>query len=661
MTKRSFKAAFGFGCLALLCLAQESPVSAQRGGGSRGGSSSAGASSGGGARASAPSHSSSSGSGSSGGGSSAPRASAPARSSPPPSSAPRSQPAPSAPRYQPPATPRYQPAETGRSQPTSSPRYLPPDNSGHSYDGGRRAADPTPTTSRGSTEGRSDAPGSSDAGRFDPRDHDNGAAPREQDSDGSWNNLTFERRAPRTTVPALSGSDRGPASQRFGLSQRRAAAASGRTSASGEGLVRIPHAEVTREAILERYRSTPVREGQPRGETNGVGELSRARTETAPLRTQPDTAPGATTSRGATNPSTARTAAPARGSVEAARRERESVDHLDRLRAAHPERARAIDEAGARVARATDAATQVTIAAGVGFGTGIWGGWLCQPCNSSCNTNWNNGSWYWYGCYGWPVWCSSGYGSCWPYGWGFSWWGSGWGLSYSSCNYSPWSYGYCYPNYGYSGYGYGSPSPTYYSTVIYQDDQAPAYQPEQPVANGEAYVDNHAQIAAPAQMGRGVSQYLSLGDEAFSQGRYSEAVNAYARAVEASPDEGVLYLILSDALFATGDYHYAAFALRRSLELDPTLLASVVDKHNFYGDPAEFDQQILLAENYLDEHFLDDDARLVLAANYLFANRPAQSSDLLQSAFSKSVRESTAGRLLLQRAEELRKEHPSAK
>jgi len=86
----------------------------------------------------------------------------------------------------------------------------------------------------------------------------------------------------------------------------------------------------------------------------------------------------------------------------------------------------------------------------------------------------------------------------------------------------------------------------------------------------------------------------------------------------------------------------------------PTLLENVVDKHGFYGDAVEFDRQIELAEKYLDEHFLDDDARLVLGANYLFANRPAQCADLMLSAFSRSVRETPAGTLILERAQKLR-------
>jgi tetratricopeptide (TPR) repeat protein len=152
---------------------------------------------------------------------------------------------------------------------------------------------------------------------------------------------------------------------------------------------------------------------------------------------------------------------------------------------------------------------------------------------------------------------------------------------------------------------------------------------------------------------RAASHYLTLGDRAFREGRYSDAVHFYAKAVEFSPDEGVLHLILADALFATGDYHYAAYALRRAFELDPQLADSVVDKHGFYGDPTEFDRQIALLERYLEDHFIDDDARLVLAANYLFGNRPSQALDLLDSAFSLGLRETHAGKVLHTRASQL--------
>ena len=149
-----------------------------------------------------------------------------------------------------------------------------------------------------------------------------------------------------------------------------------------------------------------------------------------------------------------------------------------------------------------------------------------------------------------------------------------------------------------------------------------------------------------ASLNRAADHYLVLGDRAFREGRYGDAVHFYAKAVEFSPDQGILYLILSDALFATGDYHYAAYCLRKALELDASLATQIVDKHSFYDDPSDFERQIAVLERYLEDHFLDDDARLVLAANYLFGGRPAAAVDLLDSAFSAEIAKTLAGKAI---------------
>ena len=45
---------------------------------------------------------------------------------------------------------------------------------------------------------------------------------------------------------------------------------------------------------------------------------------------------------------------------------------------------------------------------------------------------------------------------------------------------------------------------------------------------------------------------------------------------------------------------------------------------------------------------IDDDARLVLAANYLFGGRPAAAVDLFKSPFSENLGKSSAGVLILE-------------
>jgi tetratricopeptide (TPR) repeat protein len=153
------------------------------------------------------------------------------------------------------------------------------------------------------------------------------------------------------------------------------------------------------------------------------------------------------------------------------------------------------------------------------------------------------------------------------------------------------------------------------------------------------------------ELSRSAAAYLTRGDQAFRDARYLDAVREYAKAVETSPDQGVMHLVLSDGLFATGDYHYSAYALRRALELDLTLVNSVLDKHSFYTDSTDCDKHIEALERYVGEHPKDDDARLLLVANTLFANRLLRARDLLEDPSGAGVRNSATGQILLDRVE----------
>lgn len=218
-----------------------------------------------------------------------------------------------------------------------------------------------------------------------------------------------------------------------------------------------------------------------------------------------------------------------------------------------------------------------------------------------------------------------------------------------------WNRYYCWPYY--TGY------PVYVTRTVYVDDgsytAAPAEQevvyveaaPQEDVLVGEGVAAAPASDPALSrQLARAADYYLELGDRAFREGRYGDAVHFYAKAVEYAPERGILYLILADALFATGDYHYAAYALRQAFELEPELASTGIDKHAFYADPREFDRQLAVLELYLEDHFLDEDARLVLAVNYCFGGRPQAAVELLESAFSLDVAQSSAGSLVLDAA-----------
>lgn len=505
----------------------------------------------------------------------------------------------------------------------------------------------------------------SNGSRTAPRVLDDARAPTERVwRPGNVIDLGGAARPAPIPVPRLSGATNGDrhapayartssvAGARLGRDMR---ADDGR--ALGEARARMREQSLTRSSILERYRgdgrAAPARPAHPtpspRATDGGLSRLRGAVVPPAPAPraltpTRTRSSSAAVDRRGTSVESRARAA---QSGTARAIRERKGVQRLQKLHEQRPERARDTMRRGESVSVATHVGVQVAI------GTTL----ACSGVSG--------GSTFWDPCHG-PSSCSPWVGSCSPYSW---WWWNG--LSYG---FPCWGFNACYSNFGlwwgspYCRYPYAAyycPPPVYYSYVIYDTvEPQPAQQEvvvyEQPGAStavGEGSLGPpSAPIPSPTDpaltdaLSRSAGHYLTLGDRAFRDGRYGDAVHFYAKAIEYSPDEGVLHLILSDALFATGDYHYAAYALRRALELDARLVDSVVDKHTFYSDPGEFDTQLMLLERYVQDHFLDDDARLLLAANYLFGGRADASIEMFESPFSVEVRDSTAGSLLLERA-----------
>ncbi|HUR28604.1 MAG TPA: hypothetical protein VM509_10485 [Planctomycetota bacterium] len=301
------------------------------------------------------------------------------------------------------------------------------------------------------------------------------------------------------------------------------------------------------------------------------------------------------------------------------------------------------------------AASSSAINSGLNYGLG-WPACAGGGIQAGC---WDDGWLYWYD------WCNHGWNSWGPSCRPHSWWYShcGW---YWPFGYSFWWWSSCWSPYiWYSAY-------TPATVVVYRDvdspgsvsEAPPAYGSEPADSVGEGVIDDAAdsgsrvvdesmeKLLSPTAVSasRAATQNLTLGDAAFREGRYGDAVHCYAKAIEFQPDQGVLYLVLSDALFATGDYHYGAYALRKALELDPTLVENPTDKHGFYADPQEFDRQLAVLEIYLKDRPTDQDARLLLAANYLFGMRPAAAVDLLELPVSETLRISASGGLLLEAA-----------
>jgi len=271
-----------------------------------------------------------------------------------------------------------------------------------------------------------------------------------------------------------------------------------------------------------------------------------------------------------------------------------------------PEAARQITGATRIAGRVNDLAVGVAVGAVGGVHPGTYHGgsdsWHCDP--------WGCDNWSVSFCWGWGCWS-------WPCYW--------------ACYYPYWWY--CSGPYYASAYWY---YPVVASTVYVETEPQVVYAEPQPTAApavGEgAVLANQQEGPAGVPLTIAAQRYLELGDRAFREGRYTDAVQFYAKAVEFAPDQGALYLVLADALFAAGDYHYGAYAIRRALELDPSLVQTTVDKHGFYPDPSLFEQQLTALERYLSEHSADRDARLVLALNYLFAARAIDATRVLEAS-----------------------------
>ncbi|MEX1023582.1 MAG: tetratricopeptide repeat protein [Planctomycetota bacterium] len=306
----------------------------------------------------------------------------------------------------------------------------------------------------------------------------------------------------------------------------------------------------------------------------------------------------------------------------------------------NPRSARQLHYAGQNLLRVQDTMVRVGfgLATGSNIRRGVYGGNRARDFGRPSRSHFGFGFGFGYGhhfgrydpwCYNW-FWGSNSrfYNYCGWYG-GSSWWAA---PSYLSCWY-PWWRNYWVPTYY---------VPYTATQVIYQTAYEPVYVDSQPAAAapvGEAWVPNAAagRPAAPSSLSLAAERYLSLGDTAFREGRFTDAVQFYSKAIEYAPGQGALYLLLADALFAAGDYHYAAYAIRRAYELEPELLTNPVDKHAFYDDPAVYDRQIAVLEQYVADRSGDRDARLVLALNYLFAGRPAAAVDLLRDLDSQTL------------------------
>ncbi len=238
----------------------------------------------------------------------------------------------------------------------------------------------------------------------------------------------------------------------------------------------------------------------------------------------------------------------------------------------------------------------------------------------------------------WNPWCSStpswcvgvsfgyGYGStCWGwsswYPWGYCaprsrWW---WSIGY--CDFNPWWYRSCYTPI------YWMPA-TYYSPVVYETTYVYSSSPAAPAASDAALAGGVAMPGDEPVFARGAKEataeeqgrrYVDYGDYYFREGRYRDAVDAYAKARTLLPADASLHFVMADAVFAVADYHFAAFLIGEGLRLEPGLARAETDKRLLYSKPETFEEQMAALRRYIDSKPYDAMAQLVLAYNLKFS------------------------------------------
>jgi tetratricopeptide (TPR) repeat protein len=127
----------------------------------------------------------------------------------------------------------------------------------------------------------------------------------------------------------------------------------------------------------------------------------------------------------------------------------------------------------------------------------------------------------------------------------------------------------------------------------------------------------------------GEEEYERIGIRLLERAQYTRAVQAFKAARESRPDAPYVAYLLAQALFATGDYGQAAKAIREGAARNPDWARLKVDARSFYGDSAEFRDQLTKLEAHAKAHPDDQDAALVLGYESFFTKDYGRAEQIL--------------------------------
>ena len=124
---------------------------------------------------------------------------------------------------------------------------------------------------------------------------------------------------------------------------------------------------------------------------------------------------------------------------------------------------------------------------------------------------------------------------------------------------------------------------------------------------------------------------VDLGNAAFNDGAYDEAVRYYIGAVLTDDQDGIARLFYGLAEFALGDYDLAATGMRRALVVLPDLIERPIDLRSLYPDLGTFESHLNKLVRFVNEHPKGTNALFVLGYVYYASAQPELAAATMRS------------------------------
>jgi tetratricopeptide (TPR) repeat protein len=124
---------------------------------------------------------------------------------------------------------------------------------------------------------------------------------------------------------------------------------------------------------------------------------------------------------------------------------------------------------------------------------------------------------------------------------------------------------------------------------------------------------------------------VDLGNAAFNDGAYDEAVRYYIGAVLTDDQDGIARLFYGLAQFALGDYDLAATGMRRALVVLPDLIERPIDLRSLYPDLETFESHLNKLVRFVNEHPKGTNALFVLGYVYYASAQPELAAATMRS------------------------------